>query len=105
MRVVFRQEGQAYTEMPRWSWSFPAGHSEAGAKSRTRPLSYARRQERKKATKAAATVTASGVNPVEISVVKSVRGVGNNADNAEEEVVKAGTAVRAVKNATEEASI
>ena len=80
------------------------GHSEAGAKSRTRPPSYARRQERKKATKAAATVTASGVNPVEIAVVKSVRGVANNADNAEEEVVKAGAAVQAVQNATEEAS-
>ena len=80
------------------------GHSEACVKSRTRPPSYARRQERKKATKAAATVTASGVNLVEIAVVKSVRGVANNADNAEEEVVKAGAAVQAVQNATEEAS-
>ena len=41
---------------------------------------------------------------MEIAVVKSVRGVANNADNAEEEVVKAGAAVQAVQNATEEAS-
>ena len=32
------------------------GHSEAGAKSRTRPPSYARRQETKKASKPAATM-------------------------------------------------
>ena len=41
---------------------------------------------------------------MEIAVVKSVRGVADNADNAEEEVVKAGAAVQAVQNATEEAS-
>ena len=41
---------------------------------------------------------------MEIAVVKAVRGVANNADNAEEEVVKAGAAVQAVQNATEEAS-